>query len=468
MKTIAAGILGLILPLQAAAAPSLNPITCREWFANAQQALDQRGIHDAGSQRIEWYPHLRANRWLAAARPANGNAEAGRFWLRRLADEARAGWQAELLRLPKDAALEPDEPAARLERMRACIEVLLEPTSPARVPELVIPDAYSDWRRTLGLYPLSRWLATPSVHRYREEMRERFDRDTDIDRFHYLPPAFTGTPPRPQALSHNPLKMPWPTRGAADALLAHYAPVVSVATDDQANRPAKVGLSNGRPVAAPLGAAAYSWLSWQYFRDQPVLQLNYQFWFSERPRQAIMDPYAGRLDGLIWRVTLRADGRVLSYDSIHPCGCYHKVYPVDPSLIPVAPEQAGQPVFWPYTAPDALRQRIQIVLEAETHYVVAVRAFSGADGRAVEHYQLADANRLRRLPEGSGHGSFYRADGLVGGSQRSERFFLWPLGVPSAGAMRQPGHHAIAFIGRRHFDDPHMLDRLLHRTREID
>jgi hypothetical protein len=32
------------------------------------------------------------------------------------------------------------------------------------------------------------------------------------------------------------------------------------------------------------------------------------------------------------------------------------------------------------------------------------------------------------------------------------------MGIASAGAMRQWGHHATAFVGRRHFDDPNLLD----------
>lgn len=458
----------LTLTAPPAAAAPLNPLGCREWFDDAQRALKEHRIHDAGSRRIEWYPHLRATRWLAAIRPAPGNRDAGRFWLRQLAGEAEAGWHAELTRLPRHSRLEPASTAARVERMRACIEILLNTTNAARVPPVNIPDAYSGWRRALGIYPVSRWLARPSIHGYREEMRERFDRETEFDRFHYLPPGFHGTLPRPDALAHNPLDMPWPTEGATAALLAHYAPVLSVADRQPHNQPGSVGLSGGIPVSAPLGATAYGWVSWQWFRDRPALQLNYQFWFSRRPAQGLIDPYAGRLDGLIWRVTLRPDGRVLTYDSIHPCGCYHKVYPVDPALRPVAPEQAGQPVFWPWTAPDALRQRIQVVLEPDTHYVVAVRAFDGnSRGEVAGRYRLADADQLRRLPTGDGYGSFFGADGLVAGSQRPERFFLWPLGVPSAGAMRQPGHHAIAFIGERHFDAPRMLESVLRTVRDF-
>jgi hypothetical protein len=48
---------------------------------------------------------------------------------------------------------------------------------------------------------------------------------------------------------------------------------------------------------------------------------------------------------------------------------------------------------------------------------------------------------------------------MIPGTQRPERFFFWPMGIASAGQMRQWGRHATAFVGRRHFDDPYLLDR---------
>ena len=47
--------------------------------------------------------------------------------------------------------------------------------------------------------------------------------------------------------------------------------------------------------------------------------------------------------------------------------------------------------------------------------------------------------------------------GLVAGTERGERWLFWPMGVPEPGAMRQWGTHAIAFVGRRHFDDPNLF-----------
>ena len=55
--------------------------------------------------------------------------------------------------------------------------------------------------------------------------------------------------------------------------------------------------------------------------------------------------------------------------------------------------------------------------------------------------------------------SVFRPDGIVSGSERGERWLFWPMGVPEPGAMRQWGRHATAFVGRRHFDDPALLER---------
>lgn len=56
--------------------------------------------------------------------------------------------------------------------------------------------------------------------------------------------------------------------------------------------------------------------------------------------------------------------------------------------------------------------------------------------------------------------SMFRQDSIVPGSERLDRLVLWPTGVYSPGAMRQLGRHALAFVGRRHFDDLLFLDRM--------
>ena len=75
-----------------------------------------------------------------------------------------------------------------------------------------------------------------------------------------------------------------------------------------------------------------------------------------------------------------------------------------------------------------------------------------------------DSEQLRSLPMPNGaKRSLFGEDGIIDASERAERFLLWPYGVASPGAMRQWGTHAIAFTGRRHFDDPFLLENLLDK-----
>ncbi len=93
------------------------------------------------------------------------------------------------------------------------------------------------------------------------------------------------------------------------------------------------------------------------------------------------------------------------------------------------------------------------------HYL---RGISAAKMGALNptRYELASMDLLRSLPSPTGGTrSLSDQQGIVAGTDRSERFLLWPMGILSAGAMRQWGTHATAFVGRRHFDDPYLIDK---------
>jgi hypothetical protein len=82
----------------------------------------------------------------------------------------------------------------------------------------------------------------------------------------------------------------------------------------------------------------------------------------------------------------------------------------------------------------------------------------GADSLA--RYELRPYDELRSLGDLSGgRRSLFGPDGLIAGTERAERFLFWPMGIASAGAMRQWGRHATAFVGRRHFDDADLIER---------
>jgi hypothetical protein len=101
--------------------------------------------------------------------------------------------------------------------------------------------------------------------------------------------------------------------------------------------------------------------------------------------------------------------------------------------------------------------RIVVRLASATHDVVGAALDSGAPGTP---YDVHEERTLRALPTpDGGTRSVFGPDGLVAGSERGERFLYVPMGIASAGAMRQWGHHATAFAARRHFDDADLIDR---------
>ena len=98
-----------------------------------------------------------------------------------------------------------------------------------------------------------------------------------------------------------------------------------------------------------------------------------------------------------------------------------------------------------------------MALQARTHYLRDVSLTAAAEGRT---YRFAEYDELRGLPlPGGGTRSIFGPDGLVEGTERGERFLFWPMGIASAGAMRQAGTQATAFVGRRHFDDADIFAR---------
>jgi len=130
--------------------------------------------------------------------------------------------------------------------------------------------------------------------------------------------------------------------------------------------------------------------------------------------------------------------------------------------------------------------RIVLRVQARTHYLQHVRWAAPEDASTPQPsrgeplpplaYGFVDEDTLRSLPVAlapstaatapprPAHRSVYDPQGLIPGSQRLERLLFWPMGIASAGQMRQWGRHATAFVGRRHFDDPRLLDRYFERV----
>ena len=146
---------------------------------------------------------------------------------------------------------------------------------------------------------------------------------------------------------------------------------------------------------------------------------------------------------------------------MHNCGCYYKAYPTDRLQVRAKLDYAEPPLILEAAAINPSKDLMTVAMESRTHYVQHLYALSRELNPAMSVYSLVDYGQLRSLQYlTDDRRSMFGQDSIAPGSKRLERFILWPTGVLSPGAMRQWGRHAVAFAGKRHFDDPFFMDRM--------
>ena len=234
-------------------------------------------------------------------------------------------------------------------------------------------------------------------------------------------------------------------------------------------------MANGDPGVDTTSPAVFVRPAWTWFEDRILLQLVYTLWFPERPAQSAWDMLSGNLDGVIWRITIDDDGHPLIADSIHPCGCYHLFFPAgDLQKTVTDSNELEEDNTTPQRLPPGTgAERVVIRIASTSHYVESLSLESALDPAwPALNYQLSVNHQIPefelrsvRLPE-QGSASLYQQDGIIAGTERSERWLLWPMGIKSPGAMRQWGKHATRFVGHRHFDDPYLFDDGFTRIRK--
>jgi len=449
---------------------------CEALFQRLDQEVRSARSADAAAARIDGFPWLRVTRPLASFAGELDSGPGFQAWLLQLSLADAQARGHELVNLPYQqrvalqrawrSSADKQQLAASLplalEQCRELFnhELLQDEQAMARLrASATVPDAYRDWQRVLGLYPFAALIARPRVEALHARLASRPLPDSAALRLYAAAP---GLPPEvPRLLVRDALGIPDPAAVQARQLLHEHAPVWAIEQQGPADIPGALLLdAHDQPFAAGWHPVEYRRISWTRFGGEVLLQLNYSLWFSERPASGLLDIYAGHLDSVTWRVTLNTDGSVLAYDSIHGCGCYYMLWPAEDWRVRT-PQPTEEPVYSPGIAPQpAAAERVQLTLEGGTHYLLAAQLV-GAGQAARELFVLPEDN-LRSLPRpAGGRRSAFGSDGMISASRRAERFVLWPLGVPSAGASRQHGQHAIAFIGRRHFDDPYLLENLL-------
>jgi hypothetical protein len=159
------------------------------------------------------------------------------------------------------------------------------------------------------------------------------------------------------------------------------------------------------------------------------------------------------------RITLDRNSKPIMVDVIHNCGCYHFFFPSEKVFKGPRTAILREDAFVPQWLPDNQNgSSLVIRIGTQRHWVERLYYTSEAVS-ADRRYQLLPYDLLESLPRETGvHESIFTPKGIVkGDTERPERFFLFSMGIPQIGSMRQRGHQGTALIGERYFDDPRLF-----------
>jgi hypothetical protein len=445
---------------------------CAEFFEFLDNRASESQALDPGAFKVEGYPYLRANRFLASFPEEVADKAAFAAWVDRMQALDQEARQFEIVNL-HNAPGPTNDPVGLNAKVASCGNLLKaadfqDSEQRAALPQKVtVPDEYLTLPRVLGLYPLTSLFVSRGVSNWHAEAHKTFSTEPPVGwrSIHYVPENNAAPQNASQIIAtakRDALGIPNYSSADLKSLFGRHAPVWEVQTEAEYDQ-------IGAPFWAPSGAIdvdtrqarTYTLLSFTRFGQEVLTQLNYIIWFPARPKEHALDIYGGALDGVNYRVTLDPNGEPLLYETIHNCGCYYNAHPTRKLAVRDKIDYAEPPLILkaPESVPSA--GRLTVAMESRTHYV---RHLYPADIRPHSEtvvYSLADYDKLRSLPDAKGgRRSMFSPDSLAPGSERLERFILWPTGVVSPGAMRQWGRHAVAFVGERHFDDPFSLDKM--------
>lgn len=454
--------------------------SCASFFALLDQRTEEARVLDPGAFRVRNYPYLRVNRFLASFRNEVEDKAAFAAWVDRMQalDQNARGYEIANLTIGHKHTPSSESDGDELFSNVVTCGNLLRTADFQEVEQqkelsrrVLVPDEYISLRRVFGLYPLISLFVAQGVASWQARAHKSFSPDHPVDwrAIRYVPAKsdnMLAVHKIVAQIKRDALGIPRYSTEAKEAIFRIYAPVWELQTHgdfDLIGSPfwTREGLLHV-DVKQPV---TYTLLSFTRFKSEILTQLNYIIWFPSRPKESAMDPYGGLLDGLNYRVTLGRNGEPLLYESIHNCGCYYMSFPTKRLKILEKITYAEPPLI--LEAPDVNppTEFMTVAMESRTHYVQHLYPTPREIQPESIVYSLIDYGEVLSLPfPRGGRKSMFSQNSIASGSERLERWVLWPTGVLSPGAMRQWGRHAVAFVGKRHFDDPYFMDRMFFET----
>ena len=429
----------------------------------AFEALDKLAFQSAGTligNRIPTMPWLRHNRLITHDVRTQSNSAGVSKLLQRMSSLASQGLSYELETIPKKPR-QNWQKRYHIKRSPSdfakwCSNQLVNQQleSPLNTLDHLksIPEDndYSKLARMAGLYPLAAIPFRLGVVKEQRQLAEEWGQISGKQWFRYQPELARNN----QGASEN-----W-------RLIERHAPTWLIDNSTPANLPGTPYWQGKQLKVNTRRATTYAFVSEARWKQQPITQLNYVIWFTERPRLKRFDWVAGQHDAVVFRVNLTQRGEVIAYDSIHLCGCWYRLFLPEGRPYKKLNRYWREPVLMQrIRLPARSDPRMAIYLQANTHQIQFVQPITEVVEDAqkvtsITSYQLQPFSQLLKLPTASGVRPVFNWNGYISGSERPERWLFWPMGVKNPGALRRFGNHAISFVGRRYFDDPHLLEKV--------
>jgi len=457
-----------------------NPEQCKEFLNRLDEVVKEAWVRDASSVSIPGFPYLRTDRFLASLKKNLKDDREKKEWVRWMQQLDLLSRKKEISNLPDKAILSLEfEDGRKADRewldaqVKSCSSKLLSHDQ-ARLdfyatlyPHVHVPSEYSCSRRTIGLYPVVAIPVALVTALSQEKIRKRFDtelKDLPIDgelRPFVPEKRFSLSEDQVREIietsKRNPLGVPTLEKRHEEKLVYSFAPVFIQDVAASYDRLGQVIWKGDRVDIDPEKPTVYYYISHAFLKGEPILQISYVIWYSERAGKRPPGIEKGHLDGLTVRVSLDGRGSVFMVDVVSDCGCYHFFSP-DRGRVDHA---VSRPLrFEPFVAqwlpaiPSG--ERLGIRINSGWHQVQ--RLISVGDLSDSIPYAMVSYDVLEALPHEDGRTeSIFNSKGIAKGSERVERFILFSMGVPSVGSMRQRGHHAIELIGKDHFDNPYLF-----------
>ncbi len=468
-----AGCGSKVAPLQA----TYENEDCRQMWMAVERSVDESQVGDAETVKVEGYPYLRSNRYLHALAEMASSQEEKLFVLKEMRRLDLQKRKIELLRLDQEKLenlLDCPVDASRsrlMNRLADCSKEFMgadtaDPDFFEKVRQGVDLDRdYSLWLRSVGLYPITSLVVDIVAKNAQAEMVDHFSRsaaDTTWDGM------VTFKEPAQAAVTANEVVeivqksrtkpfLSYRLTSHDSLLLARkFAPLLSTGNLENHDKFGKIILEEGKLSVDHQTPVVYYYFSQTFIQGSPALQLNYVIWFAKRTKPA---PWfeKGDFDGLTFRLTLGRDAQPIFVDVMLNCGCYHFVLYDGKKVSGLIQDAAGfQPTVGGEIPQRHGNEQFHFKIRPGWHQVDQILASPAAS--ADLNYQLRPYEELEYIADQNRSASLFDSQGLVPGSNRLERFFLFCMGIPKVGTMRQRGRHPITLIGRGYFDDPYLFD----------